>query len=658
MRPKRDVVPRAERAWNWLGGIFLLGLVGAGVAAAAVVLWENVDIRRISPDLAVASGIATTEPEPAAAAARRGAGFEAVVLVSPRNASFFPDPAFYPGEIAAWQDLLAGMGATTRTVTDADGLAAIAPSDVLVVPHAACLSVDELAAIEAHLQEGGGVLATWAIGARDEACEWTGWQTVAGLTGAEDVREIPGGESLYLSVPGGVALSPGLDPGTRIEVVPDASLALRVSGPRVYWSDWALNPRVDESGGGADVAAVATWSPLGGRISWMGFRLGQAATPADSTRLSLMARNAVAWVAGEPTAAIAPWPGARRSATVFVLDVEAEPENATATADMLRARGVPGTFFVVSGLVDELGSLAATLVNSGEVGSQTVDHAPLVDRTAQDQRARLRRSAADLRSWAGVAPVGLHPPREAFDSVTIDAWQQAGGSYLVASNERRSASPELHRSESGTLVLLPRVLKDDYNIIVQDRVLRAEGLRDALLAEAEKAHAVGGLGIVAGHTQILRPGARVEALAEVVDSIAADEDRWVATGREVASWWRARNATRISFDPPYPAGDVPPAPTLGPGVEPASTALSDLFVTAPGGTPLGGLWVDVVVAEVPAEIVPLVNGEPVDFEMTRWGLRIPVGDLDAGETRRISFVLAPGGSGGTDSVRSASGPGA
>jgi hypothetical protein len=345
-----------------------------------------------------------------------------------------------------------------------------------------------VAAVRAHLNAGGGVVSNWAVGVRGADCEWAGWQTILDFTGAEDVREIPPREGLFLTIPAAVSLSPGFDPGMRIELRPDPSLALRMQGPRVYWSDWALNPRADESGGGADVAAIATYSALGGRISWFGLRLGQAATPADQERLDRLVQNGIAWAAAVPTAAPAAWPGASRAALAFTLDVEDQPQNALHMAAFLRGRDLPGTFFVVSRLVMEDQALGQALREAGEVGSQTSDHTPLQGLTAQDQRVRLRRSAIEIEDWTGVAPLGLRPPEETFDPNTLDAWQRAGGTYLVAANESRSASPEIHRVGEGTQVLLPRLLKDDYNIIVQDRVLRGVSLGQALVKAPAKSH--------------------------------------------------------------------------------------------------------------------------------------------------------------------------
>lgn len=49
MPRKREPIPRARAAGYWLGGLFLLGLVGAFMVSAAVLLWENLDVQQLSP---------------------------------------------------------------------------------------------------------------------------------------------------------------------------------------------------------------------------------------------------------------------------------------------------------------------------------------------------------------------------------------------------------------------------------------------------------------------------------------------------------------------------------------------------------------------------------------------------------------------------------
>ena len=176
MRPKRNPVPRARDSWVWLGGLALLGVLGGGVTAAAVVLWENVDIRQLVPQLATPA-LPVPVPEPAEDAARERRIFDAVVFSSPRNQAYFPDPTYYRSALNSWSALIQDTGGNVREVVDADGLGTLREQDLLVLAEAPCLSTEEIAAGQAHLQAGGGVGANWAGGVRDADCEWTGWQT-------------------------------------------------------------------------------------------------------------------------------------------------------------------------------------------------------------------------------------------------------------------------------------------------------------------------------------------------------------------------------------------------------------------------------------------------------------------------------------------------
>ena len=645
-------MPRARAAGHWLGGILLLGLLAGGVVVAAVLLWENLDVRQLAPTLAVEPG-PLPDPEPPVSPGVQAGLFPVVLFNSPRNQAYFPDESYYQQTLQQWWSLIEGLGGEIREVASEAELRALSPGDLLVVPEAPCLSSREVSAIRAHLDEGGGLVSNWAVGARDEGCEWRGWSTVARFTGAGDVRELTNREALYFTVPGGMALSPGLDPGTRIELRPEPSLALHLPGPRVYWSDWALNPAPDESGGGADVAAAATRTPSGGRGSWFGFRLAQAATPGDSARLVRLVENGVLWASGRVQASPAPWPDGLRSALLLVQDVEAEYENALAMAELLEEKSLPGTFFAVSQLVLDDPSLGQALARVGEVGSQTSDHTPVAGLSFQDQAIRLRRSWSEIRGWTGSAPVGLRPPEESFDSNTLRAWQEAGGSYVLAVNQARSGSPEIHRLRTGEpVVLLPRLLKDDYNVFVQEGAVRTVRLTEAFLEGTGKLRAIGGLAVVAIHTQIVGGGRRLDAVRETADAVVAQGDWWIAEAREVADWWKARAGIRITAVKPEPVMDPPDEGVLPEGVlpedvlpedasdsDPDGNQPPDLLVEIQGEAGIAGVWIDVILPEGSERTIPSVDGIPVAFTTTDWGVRIPVGDLIPGELRVISFPL-------------------
>jgi len=634
-----------------LGGLLLLGLLGGGVVAAAVLLWENLDVRQLAPGIATDPGPLPAADPPKGPAVQPGS-FQAVLLNSAANRDFYPDPAYYPGALEHWRALIEAAGGTVREISSVEELRNLSADDLLVVPEAPCLSGEEIAALGAHMDAGGGLVSNWAIGARTEDCGWRGWGTVAEITGASDVRELAVREGLYFSVPGGSALSPGLDPGTRIELRPEPALALHLTGPRVYWSDWALNPAPDESGGGADGAAVATQVPSGGRSAWFGFHLSQAATSEDSLHLGRLVQNGLLWAAGQMTAYAASWPHGRRGALLLVEDVEAEYQNAEAVAELLEELEVPGTFFAVSQLVLEDPELGQSLVRAGEVGSQTSDHTPVAGLTYQDQVVRLRRSRTEITTWTGSAPAGLRPPEEAFDTNTLRAWDRAGGGYVMAVNQARSASPEIFRlGTADGMVLLPRLIKDDYNVFVQEGALRADRLAEAFLDGMGKLRAIGGLAVIATHTQILGTGRRLDALRDVVEQARADGDWWIATGGEAAAWWAARAEVEVTIVP-LAQDSVASEASESDSIAGPPRPFGDYQVLVQAGEAHGitGLWVDLVLPHGVDGLTPFLDGVPVSYSRTDWGIRVPVERLDPGQTRAVVLRRElPEGPGGGES---------
>jgi peptidoglycan/xylan/chitin deacetylase (PgdA/CDA1 family) len=622
MSPRRDPVPRA-RAWgHWLGGFLLLGILGGAVVTAAVGLWQSLDLRQVAPGLAANPG-RPPDPEPALSAGSPDASFSAVILHLSRNSNFFPDEKYYEKEVARWRDVVASVGGRVRKASSVDGLRNLGPDDLLVVPEAPCLSRAEVDAVRAHLGRGGSLVSNWAVGARDATCRWRGWQTVAEFSGARDVRELAVRDGLYFTVPGGLPLSPGLDPGTRVELRPEPTLALNQSGARVYWSDWALNPAPDESGGTSDVAATVGRTPSGGRIAWFGFHLSQASTPRDSLNIYRMVQNGVRWGAGVPIASIAAWPDGRRAALVLMQDVEAEHRNALVLAELLRELSVPGSFYAVSGLVKDDPELARALSEAGEVGSHSPDHRPVAGLAFDDQRDLLRRGWGEIHGWTGMEPHGFRPPEESFDVNTLRAWAEAGGRYVVATNDARSGSPEVHGSGGDRVILLPRLIKDDYNVFVQDGALGADRLTEAFLEGATKIRAVGGLAVAALHTQIAGTGARLEAVRVLADTTRAHRDWWTARADEVADWWRRRASLAVRFLSPETAEDG---------------SVPEIVVEAPRGEDIEGLWLDIVLPHGVRDAQPVVNGSSVAFTLTPWGIRVPVGNLPAGGEGRIALV--------------------
>jgi len=64
-------------------------------------------------------------------------------------------------------------------------------------------------------------------------------------------------------------------------------------------------------------------------------------------------------------------------------------------------------------------------------------------------------------------------------------------------------------------------------------------------------------------------------------------------------------------------------------------------VEGPEEEAIYGLWIDIVLSTESGPVAPFVDGIPVSHTTTEWGIRVPIGDLPAGEGRLISLRIQP-----------------
>ncbi|UCD23519.1 MAG: DUF4350 domain-containing protein, partial [Gemmatimonadota bacterium] len=328
----------------------MLGIIAAAVIAAGMRLWQDIDIQRLTRTPGLVEPMKLPAALPAARASTVSRAIPIALYHSRTSAAFFPDPGYYHDIIDRWETLLTDLGGTVIRISSPDQIDSLARNDLLVAPTALCMTDEEITALGNHADRGGGLVINWAVGSRDSNCDWVGWDAVTRLTGAVEIRELEQREALFYSIPAGLPLSLGFDPGTRVELRFEAQLAAATPGTHVYWADWAMNAAPAEDTDDVNAAVLTQFTENGGRVAWFGFRMGQGATPLDEERNLRLFSNGVLWAAGLPAAAVATWPGNARAALLVVQDVESRFANATALANIARLRNFPVTFFVVSQL--------------------------------------------------------------------------------------------------------------------------------------------------------------------------------------------------------------------------------------------------------------------------------------------------------------------
>jgi peptidoglycan/xylan/chitin deacetylase (PgdA/CDA1 family) len=189
--------------------------------------------------------------------------------------------------------------------------------------------------------------------------------------------------------------------------------------------------------------------------------------------------------------------------------------------------------------------LTRAIAEHDEIGTHSENHRVLGGEPAEVQRRRLALTQVHLRDLLGAPVAGLRPPEEQFDTATLAAWLEAGGTYVFGANNSRAAAPELLRVAGDTVILLGRANVDDFDAAS----LASRGSLDEIvkeyLSEYQKVRALGGLYLLSYHSQLLARPELVPALARIARRIHADTAVWLTTANEVVEWWHARASVTI-----------------------------------------------------------------------------------------------------------------
>jgi peptidoglycan/xylan/chitin deacetylase (PgdA/CDA1 family) len=523
--------------------IVLVGLTVVGVSVALAARGERTPSRRAGPTRF--SGSTTVIPMPSILPAASLPSPVRVALVrDPAAASYFTKSASYDSIIGRWAQTLHATGADVRIL--APGELASTDAGVLVIPSSHCLTVATREAIDRAAARGQGLIVTGAIGTMDARCRPIGYGLLVALTGASRVEPLEKRDIAYVTFPSGSALATGIPPGARLELDPAPYVALRRAGRDAFFSSFGLRPA--PARGAALVDGAVVRSRYGrARVAYWSFELtGVNDLPWDRAIVQLLVRNAVAWAAWAPLADVEPWPRGKVAAAVLAQDVEDQFANARFALDSLRAAGVHGTYFLTSELARRHERLTRAIAEADEIGTHSENHRLLGGEPADVQRRRLALTQVHLRDLLGAPVAGLRPPEEQFDTATLAAWLEAGGTYVFGANNSRAAAPELLRINGDTIVLLGRANVDDFDAAS----LASRGSLDEIvkeyLGEYQKVRALGGLYLLSYHSQLLARPELVPALARIARRMRADTAVWLTTASDVVEWWRARAAVTVS----------------------------------------------------------------------------------------------------------------
>lgn len=457
-----------------------------------------------------------------------------------------------------WRNLAEASGYRTETIGDAQLAAGLDAYAAVILPSVVCLSDPARIELRRYLNAGGGVLSTWALGARSGEGEWRGYDFLQSLTGAVRFELGRSEAPWFISVRSAIPLGAGLPGGARLQVTSEERLEATALEADAFWSDASLRPRRPALPD--DYQAAAVRQRIGaGRFVWFGFHEDSSVT-GEAERAAALLLNGLAWAAGRPLVSMEPWPAPFTQAALVAVDVSEYPGRARRLALELAQARVPATFFLDPALlgdrdlVNELGAAGELALKwQHATGGGASRHG--LDRLRLDW-ARLMLWSRSFRWARGVRPFGDTlglSEREFLAEASVRYFLAAGGVDAVLPTVFGVSRAPRSWSGQASIVGLGRSTDDDLHL----SPLGLEGLDSdwivqRLMDDRGSVGRLGGLYVLSLHTQGLGGPEFLPALRTLLKHLVTPTT-WVARGAEIAGWWASRSRVRATLSSPAPS---------------------------------------------------------------------------------------------------------
>ena len=365
-----------------------------------------------------------------------------------------------------------------------------------------------------------------------------------------------GGVTRRFTLRGNTPITAGIPGGYRAKIqVYNPGVSVRITDPdRVYsagfWYDFATDPPIQQ-----DVLNPVSGLVYGtfgeGRIVFMGFSpdaLGASSgDPEDEEMLGRLFDNVLSFLQREPIVWTHDWPLGHAAAVMMTANMAGSSPGATRMATFFENENVSATVFVDESIGSNLPELVSRLYDQGDVG--ILD--PTSDRSTGSVdvlRARFRRYRKALMDIVGGPVTGYRSFRRgALARATKEALSSEGYTYFLPDSIGRRTTPKIMGAPYESLTRIGVTAREygSNQLLSTDRGPMA--LDSLLLPEAYRVLDEGGvfrltlpMGIFTSEEQVSRLGQFVQRLRQ--------EKFWIASGSEIAHWWRLRKGLNVSVE--------------------------------------------------------------------------------------------------------------
>lgn len=451
----------------------------------------------------------------------------------------------------AWEDLLRKNAIDYELLTSIDQLEGRA-STVLVLASSVALSDREKQAIIGFQGRGGGVLASWLSGVRDERGTWRGFGFMESALGAKILGTTETDEDdTFLILHGDSPVSHHAPAGMRMwmERV-NEWYPLRLEGRNIAANvmDWSRTLSAEKQS--ATIVFDEREQPSGksSRTVVLGFpeRLWVSA---DAQVLEPQVLDALMWALRQPSAYLSSWPAPYTSALVVAIDVADTMSDTDDRFGKLAVElGGHATYFILTEHAKQAADLLKKIVADGhEVAFLGDRFEGYKDQSTGVQTKRIDSMLHEMKeSGIDIGPLaGFHPPSGSYDKTTERLISAKGFGYLVGGLEStESRLPAKGATPSGTnMVVLPNTQSDLEDLITDGD---AVGGLKLFLRDLDLTDKMAGISII----RIANRSAVTDAqFAEISSHLKSKQPRiWLSPASNIAQWWREHEKVKSKID--------------------------------------------------------------------------------------------------------------
>ncbi len=329
----------------------------------------------------------------------------------------------------------------------------------------------------------------------------------------------------------------------------DAGLIIEAYSPFVNFHVTSQEPQalsignLYEPGGEHETRLFAkTVGP--GRLVWLDFPPDPADhDPGVNVRhLNSLMASVFRYLSRQTYSAIATWPQAKQFAALLDEDTEDGFANAEAVVELARKKSFPISWYILSNEALKNRWLTRSMAETGEIACHGDHHGAFTKNSRREQIIRIARCQKVLWEITGVKPLAFRPPKEEYNSATVDAVINNGMTHYIAENSPDRAVPELQMSlvNGKSLVSIPRMVSDDYETWHTQDLNHTQTIQ-LFNKEIEWMRMIGGLYMYSFHSQYMGKHENLNAIEYLGDKLK-ELNTYFSTSNEIAQWWQFRVA--------------------------------------------------------------------------------------------------------------------